>query len=122
MVTKTKAPVANEKISKSNTGKGGARVGAGRKKGAPNKRTQEIMAKVEATGITPLDYMLNILRTPDLPANAKVMAKIAHNNMRFEAAKAAAPYVHAKLASVEHKGVGKDGAIIIQTTPTDEKL
>ncbi len=117
----TQKSVVTEK--KSNRGQnGGARDGAGRKKGSPNKKTQEIIAKVESTGITPLDYMLAIMRKPDLPDDAETMAKLSHNNMRFEAAKAAAPYVHAKLASVEHKGTGKDGAILIQATPTDEKL
>lgn len=41
----------------------------------------------------PLDYMLSILRDKNMAPDA-----------RMDAAKAAAPYVHAKLASVEHKG------------------
>lgn len=41
----------------------------------------------------PLDYLLSIMRDEDLPRPDRV-----------DAAKAAAPYVHAKLASVEHKG------------------
>lgn len=41
----------------------------------------------------PLDYMLSILRDEGMAPDA-----------RMDAAKAAAPYVHAKLASVEHKG------------------
>lgn len=44
-------------------------------------------------GLTPLDYMLTMLRDESLEPKA-----------RFDAAKAAAPYVHAKLASVEHSG------------------
>ena len=44
-------------------------------------------------GITPLDYMLQRLRDDALDPDA-----------RFEAAKAAAPYVHPKLANVEHGG------------------
>ena len=40
--------------------------------------------------MTPLDYMLDLLRRDDTaPA------------LRFEAAKAAAPYIHPKLANVE---------------------
>lgn len=73
--------------------KGGKREGAGRKPGVPNKRTAETAAAVEASGLTPLDYLLGVLRDEDNdPA------------LRMDAAKAAAPYVHAKLASVEHKG------------------
>lgn len=73
--------------------KGGPRVGAGRKPGVPNKRTAEKAAEVEASGLTPLDYMLSILRDESVAAGD-----------RFEAAKAAAPYVHAKLAAVELSG------------------
>ena len=79
--------------------KGGPREGAGRKPGVPNKRTAEIAAAVEASGLTPLDYMLSILR--DLGADAE---------KRMWAAEKAAPYVHAKLASVEL--AGKDGGPI----------
>lgn len=44
-------------------------------------------------GISPLEYMLGVLRDVEKPAD-----------MRFEAAKAAAPYMHARLAAVEHSG------------------
>jgi len=75
--------------------RGGKREGAGRKTGEPNKKTADLVAKVEESGITPLDYMLNLLH--DETAEAKD---------RMWAAEKAAPYVHAKLASVEHKGDG----------------
>lgn len=70
--------------------KGGARPGAGRKAGVPNKRTAEKTAQIEASGLTPLDYLLSIMRDDLLDREARV-----------DAAKAAAPYVHAKLANVE---------------------
>jgi hypothetical protein len=50
-------------------------------------------------GIMPLEFMLNVLRDETVPRDE-----------RMDAAKAAAPYVHAKLASVEH--TGKDGGDI----------
>jgi hypothetical protein len=50
-------------------------------------------------GIMPLEFMLNVLRDEAVPRDE-----------RMDAAKAAAPYVHAKLASVEH--TGKDGGDI----------
>lgn len=75
------------------TQRGGKRPGAGRKSGAPNKATAERQEAVQASGLAPLDYMLNILR--DETADPKD---------RMWAAEKAAPYVHAKLASVEHKG------------------
>lgn len=77
-----------EKISM-NT-KGGARPGSGRKKGSPNKRTAEIAKAVEESGVTPLEYMLRIMRDEAEDPRA-----------RLNAAVSAAPYVHAKLSSVE---------------------
>jgi hypothetical protein len=89
---------ATEKISKKT--KGGARPGAGRKKGSPNKRTAETQKAVEESGVTPLEYMLTIMRTePTVELEPKDW--LAAVTLRFEAAKAAAPYVHAKLSSVE---------------------
>lgn len=73
--------------------RGGKRQGSGRKKGAITKRTQEIVAKATAEGLTPLEFMLNILRD-DTKGQAE----------RFAAAKEAAPYVHPRLAAVEHSG------------------
>lgn len=73
--------------------KGGARPGAGRKPGVPNKRTAEKTAEIEASGLTPLDYLLSVMRDELLDREARV-----------DAAKAAAPYVHAKLAAVELSG------------------
>lgn len=75
--------------------RGGVRDGAGRKPGQATQINAEARAKALEGGISPLDYMLGILRDGT-----------ADTSMRFEAAKAAAPYVHAKLASVEHKGDG----------------
>lgn len=69
---------------------GGARKGAGRKPGAINKATAEARAKAEATGVMPLDFMLERMRDAEAP--------IAD---RMDMAKAAAPYVHAKLSSIE---------------------
>lgn len=72
---------------------GGKREGAGRKPGSPNKATAAREAEVKASGLTPLDFMLNMLRDED--------AKPAD---RMWAAEKAAPYVHPKLANVEHSG------------------
>ena len=69
---------------------GGARPGAGRKKGATTKLNDEARRAALEGGITPLEFMLALLRDEALDREE-----------RFEAAKAAAPYVHAKLSSVE---------------------
>lgn len=69
---------------------GGKRAGAGRKPGIPNRRTTEQAKAVEETGVTPLAFLLSVMRD-----EAKELA------VRQDAAKAAAPYVHAKLSAVE---------------------
>lgn len=77
--------------------KGGKRPGAGRKPGVPNKRTQETQQAIEQSGLTPLEYMLAVMRD-----------ECQEPRIRINAAISAAPYVHAKLSSivaqVEHKG------------------
>lgn len=72
---------------------GGARHGAGRKPGAATKLNEAARKQAAEGGLMPLDYMLSILRDESTDPET-----------RMDAAKAAAPYVHAKLASVEHKG------------------
>lgn len=65
----------------------------GRKKGVPNKASVARAQAIAASGLTPLDYMLSVLRnTKAAPAD------------RMEAAKSAAPYVHQKLATIAHTG------------------
>lgn len=102
----------SEKVSINGTSKGGKREGAGRKKGVPNKRSAEVAAKVESTGITPLDFMLEVMRRP-YPEDATTADKLTLDAMRFEAAKAAAPYVHSKLATVNMQGSGAGGALVV---------
>lgn len=69
--------------------KGGKRPGAGRKKGALSRRTQEITAAALADGITPLEYMLSVMRTSTDTKRRDAMAV------------AAAAYVHPRLAAIE---------------------
>ena len=58
----------------------------GRKKGVSNKRTVQFAAHLRREGITPLDYMLQVLRDPT-----------QEHTRRDDMAKAAAPYVHSKM-------------------------
>lgn len=83
--------------------RGGKRENAGRKKGVPNQKTQEQIEAVKEGGMTPLEYLLDVMR--DLEREDAV---------RIDAAKAAAPYVHAKLSSVELGG--KEGAAPVTFT------
>jgi len=64
----------------------------GRTKGTPNKATAAKAAAVAMSGLTPLDYLLGVVRDEG--------ADIA---LRVDAAKAAAPYIHPKLQPVDGK-------------------
>ena len=82
--------------------RGGSRPGAGRPSGAANKRTIEQVEAIEASGMTPLEYLTSVFQ--DVGQD---------ESKRIDAAKAAAPYVHARLSSTEL--TGKDGAPIATT-------
>lgn len=98
---------------------GGAQPGAGRPKGVKNKRTLEFQKEVAAAGITPLEFMLRRMREP-CPEGYDLARQVAHEERQFEAAKAAAPYVHSKLANIEL--TGKDGGSILVQALSDEAL
>jgi hypothetical protein len=69
----------------------------GRKKSTPNKKTRELLAQAAAGGELPLALILSIMRDPN-----------QETAIRFDAAKAAAPYLHPRLAAVEHKQILPD--------------
>lgn len=71
-------------------GPGGARPGAGRKPNSVNRLSREAVEKAKEGGLMPLDYLLDIMRDE---ANER--------DLRMDAAKAAAPYVHPKLSAIE---------------------
>jgi len=104
--------------------RGGARPGSGRKPGEANKRSQEIAAKAQVEGITPLEVMLramrehvelaDALRDQAIEAEAAVLIGDAEADLPMKLrraalgaigdastlAKDAAPYMHARLAQV----------------------
>ena len=79
----------------------------GRQKGGLNKKTAAKIAAIEATGLTPLDYLLLVLRDEKIELHT-----------RIDAAKAAAPYVHPKLAAIEL--TGKDGGPVLVRISGDD--
>jgi hypothetical protein len=79
----------------------------GRRKGTPNKATALRQEAIAASGLAPLAYLLSVLRNEQ-----------ESYERRFEAAKAAAPYVHPKLAAIEH--AGKDGGPIETREVSDQ--
>ncbi len=72
----------------------------GRQKGSVNKKTLEQMEAVKEAGLTPLEYLLSVMRE-DIPTNMEPADKARLIDRKIDAAKAAAPYVHHKLTSVE---------------------
>jgi formylmethanofuran dehydrogenase subunit B len=71
----------------------------GRRKGVPNKATAAKAAAIAASGLTPLDFMLGVMRD-----------ECQELGVRLDAAKAAAQYVHPKLQPVD----GKTGSAVVQ--------
>ena len=65
----------------------------GRKKGSKNKRTRELLEKAEAGGQSAIDYMLEVMRDNK-----------NDTGLRLDAAKAVAPYLHAKRAPEDAGG------------------
>jgi len=63
----------------------------GRVAGTPNLKNQVQAIKIKDSGLTPLDYMISVMRDDK-----------QEQWTRLDAAKAAAPYVHPKLANIEH--------------------
>lgn len=70
--------------------RGGPRPGSGRKPGGQNRKSREIADRAAAEGITPLEYLLKVMRDEN-----------GDSETRLDAAKAAAPYVHPRLANIE---------------------
>ena len=86
-------------------------LNAGRKKGTPNKKTLERMAREDAARLLeakalendlPLDHMLRVMRDPTVEPHR-----------RDAMAKAAAPYIHPTLAAVAHKHLDAKGHPIV---------
>ena len=82
----------------------------GRQKGTPNKFTAQREAEIAATGETPLDYMLRVMRDPT----------VDHDRRDRNAAQAA-PYCHSKLAQTDiNAKLQADGSITFTWQPPQE--
>lgn len=84
----------------------------GRQKGTPNKATARREREIAKGGDTPLDYMLKVMRNPRADASR-----------RDDMARAAAPYVHPKLSTMQHTGAnGGPIQTVDLTNATDDDL
>lgn len=72
-------------------GRGGRRSKAGRPPGAKSVRTNAIAIGAAKAGVTPLEYMLAVMRNPKAPVER-----------RDDMAKAAAPFMHARISPVPY--------------------
>ena len=92
--------------------RGGSQPGerrGGRQKGTRNKKTAELLAAVVASGLTPLDYLLAVMRDEDNPVH-----------VRLDAAKAAAHFIHHKLSAISHTAPNHDGQAKVIIVPAKE--
>ena len=89
----TRGPRFSINRDRTMNGHGGKRPGAGRPKGAASRANEQVRQEAAATGELPLAYMLRIMRDPSQPVGR-----------RDEMAKAAAPFCHSRLSSVDHSG------------------
>ncbi len=75
---------------------GAGKPGPGRPKGSLNRFSEKAIRKAESGGLMPLDYMLSVMRS-DATAD----------DVRLDAAKAAAPYVHHRLQAIDANITGQ---------------
>jgi len=73
--------------------RGGRRPGAGRPRSRVRALTREIANRCAEEGITPLEFMLRVMRDESVDLQT-----------RADMAKSAAPYIHPRLQAVEHAG------------------
>lgn len=116
----------NQKNQPKSNARGGKRAGAGRKKSAVTVKTREVAEKVISetpADETPLAVMVRVMRRFWEEAEAKMASEIPDERaaglklmkMSVDAASAAAPYIHPRLAAIEH--TGKDGKDLIPEAP-----
>jgi hypothetical protein len=98
--------------------RGAKRPGAGRPKGVRNRKTIALTAAIEAPGLTPLDYMLSVMRNPEEP-----------EERRMQMAKAALPLMHKRIRPLKPKDEGPpvqiawiERIIVDQTEAADPPL
>lgn len=82
-------------------------MAGGRPKGSVNKRTQAFLRT--NGGDLPLDYMLRVMRDEGQPTAR-----------RDDMAKAAAPFLHAKLQAVQHSGEITTSKVIRTPPPSSD--
>ncbi|WP_448952144.1 hypothetical protein [Labrys neptuniae] len=109
---------------------GGVRAGAGRKKGSANKLTQAERKKALDRGLSPLEVMTDLMnhsyrrwKNEARKRKPNEDALMAKQKATLEAAEKLAPYLHPKLAAVQHTGKGGGPIQFLDMSKlTDEQL
>lgn len=84
-------------------------VGRGRPKGAKDRKRLAQAQLAEAAGVTPLEYLLAVMRNEHASAGE-----------RLDAAKSAAPYMHARLSNVQAEvSVAQEKPLIVHIVPVE---
>ncbi len=94
--------------------RGGSKPGerrGGRQKGVPNKASAAKAEAIAASGLTPLDFLLGVMRNTEHELST-----------RIDAGKAVAPYIHPKLANIEVTGKGGGPVALVTTSAHDAEL
>lgn len=96
----------------------------GRKVGTQNKLTKVKEAIIAKTGITPLEFMLTIVRAdPEELKKLRIAKKDVTPTFRMRAADSAAPYIHRRMPiAIEGSNPGDPIAVVVAAFPTDPKL
>lgn len=76
----------------------------GRMKGTPNRATAAKAAEIASSGLTPLDFLLSVMRNEN-----------EDPDRRLEAARSAAPYVHPRLSAID--AIISERQVIISPEP-----
>ena len=101
------APILTPERRRPGRPKGQPKTG-GRRKGSKNKITRQRASEIAKSGLTPLEYMLKILRS-----------KISNDDDKKWAAEKAAPYCHHRLSTTELTGKeGEPFQLIITGLPS----
>lgn len=107
--------------------RGGSRKGAGRKPGSATTKTREIAERVMAEGLSPLEVMLDAMRyfhgvgrKAEADEGGPCKAAAEAYGAGAAVAKDAAPFVHPKLASIEHNnGDGEPFKIVVTSAQAE---
>lgn len=88
--------------------RGGTRPGAGRPKGSANKKTREIADRAAREGVTPLEVMLEDMRSKYAAGDIEAAADRARD---------IAPFMHPRLANIESKVESNQRVRVISGEP-----